>query len=107
MALARTDAGRRALRYVATSGIGVVSTQLTLAILQFVLELKEEEPLDLLDLLIADFRRHPGHWLDRLVSPLGRNKFCARRLFLKLPRSNSFAPLWIREAEAILASHFH
>ena len=74
---------------------------------QFVLELKEEEPLDLLDLLIADFRRHPGHWLDRLVSPLGRNKFCARRLFLKLPRSNSFAPLWIREAEAILASHFH
>lgn len=40
MALARTDAGRRALRYVATSGIGVVSTQLTLAILQFVLELK-------------------------------------------------------------------
>lgn len=74
---------------------------------QFVLELKEEEPLDLLDLLIADFRRHPGHWLDRLVSPLGRNKFCARRLFLKLPRGKPFDPLWIREAEAILASHFH
>ena len=40
MALARTDAGRRAIRYTATSAIGVVTTQLVLAILQFVIELK-------------------------------------------------------------------
>ena len=34
---ARSDAGRRALRYVATSGVGVVTTQLMLAVFQWVM----------------------------------------------------------------------
>lgn len=74
---------------------------------QFVLDLKKEEPLDLLDHLMADFRRLPSHWLDRLASPLGQHQFCARRLFVKLPKGTPFNPSWKREAEAILASHFH
>jgi hypothetical protein len=75
---------------------------------QFVLAPEAEEPLDLLDTLIGVFRKLPGHWLDRLVSPPGgRPRFCARRLFVKVPRGGAFDPLWIKEAEAILAANFH
>ena len=74
---------------------------------QFVLEMTEEEPLDLLDFLIDAFGRLPGHWLDRLVSPPGQKRLCARRLFVKLPRGNRFDPVWTDEAEALLAARFH
>lgn len=74
---------------------------------QFVLELREEEPLDLFDFLIATFAKLPGHWLDRLVSPPGQKKFCARRLFVKLPRNPSFDSSWANDVEALLASRFH
>jgi radical SAM superfamily enzyme YgiQ (UPF0313 family) len=75
---------------------------------QFVLEPAAEEPLDLLDALVGVFRKLPGHWLDRLVSPPGgKPRFCARRLFVKVPRGGSFDPLWIKEAEALLAANFH
>ena len=74
---------------------------------QFVLEPTEEEPLDLFDFLIAAFGKLPGHWLDRLVSPPGQKRLCARRLFVKLPRGNTFDPAWVGEVEDILASRFH
>ena len=74
---------------------------------QFVLEPAEEEPLDLFDVLTAAFDKLPGHWLDRLVSPPGRKRLCAHRLFVKLPRGKRFDPSWIDEVEALLASHFH
>jgi radical SAM superfamily enzyme YgiQ (UPF0313 family) len=74
---------------------------------QFVLEMKEEEPLDLFDHLIAAFNELPGHWLDRLVSPPGQRRLCARRLFVKLPRGTRIDPVWRGEAESLLAAHFH
>ena len=74
---------------------------------QFVLEPTEEEPLNLFDFLIAAFDKLPGHWLDRLVSPPGQKRFCARRLFVKLPRSHSFDPAWTDEVEDLLSSRFH
>ena len=74
---------------------------------QFVLEPTEEEPLDLFDFLIAAFGKLPGHWLDRLVSPPGQKRLCARRLFVKLPRGKRFDPAWIDEVEDLLASGFH
>jgi radical SAM superfamily enzyme YgiQ (UPF0313 family) len=75
---------------------------------QFVLAPSAEEPLDLLDTLLDVIRRQPGHWLDRLVSPPGgAPRLCARRLFVKLPRGGVFDPLWIEEAEGLLASAFH
>ncbi len=40
LAHARTDAGKRALRYVATSGFGVVTTQILLALFLYVFEWK-------------------------------------------------------------------
>jgi hypothetical protein len=74
---------------------------------QFVLEPQEEEPLDLFDALIAAIRKLPGHWLDRLVSPPGQRRLCARRLFVKLPRGRRFDPAWIDDAEDLLSQHFH
>lgn len=74
---------------------------------QFVLEPADEEPLDLLDFLIGVFKKLPGHWLDRLVSPPGQKQRCARRLFIKLPRGKSIGSSWIAEAEALLSQHFH
>ncbi len=74
---------------------------------QFVLEPTQEEPLDLFDFLIAAFDKLPGHWLDRLVSPPGQKRLCARRLFVKLPRGKPFDPAWIDEVETVLSMRFH
>jgi radical SAM superfamily enzyme YgiQ (UPF0313 family) len=74
---------------------------------QFVLEPTHEEPLDLFDFLIAAFEKLPGHWLDRLISPPGQKRLCARRLFVKLPRGHSFDPAWLDEVEELLSAHFH
>lgn len=74
---------------------------------QFVLEPREEEPLDLFDALIATLEKLPGHWLDRLVSPPGERRLCARRLFVKLPRGGRFDPAWMNDVEDLFAAHFH
>ena len=74
---------------------------------QFVLAPASEEPLDLLDVLIATIRHLPSHWLDRLVSPAGTRRFAARRLFIRLPRGRACDPGWRAAAEALLASVFH
>ncbi len=74
---------------------------------QFVLAPTQEEPLDLFDFLIAAFDKLPGHWLDRLISPPGQKRLCARRLFVKLPRGNAFDPAWIAEVEDLLCARFH
>jgi radical SAM superfamily enzyme YgiQ (UPF0313 family) len=74
---------------------------------QFVLEPDTEEPLDLLDALIAAIRRLPGHWLDRLVSPPGTRRLAARRVMVHLPRGRRFAADWREAAEAILSGSFH
>ena len=74
---------------------------------QFVLSPDHEEPLDLLDALIATIRRLPPHWLDRLVSPAGTRRFAARRLFVQLPRGHAFDASWCQEAEELLAKTFH
>lgn len=74
---------------------------------QFVLEPGEEEPLDLFDALIDALKKMPEHWLDRLVSPPGQRRLCARRLFVRLPRGKKIDPAWAGEVEDLLASHFH
>jgi hypothetical protein len=74
---------------------------------QFVLAPAAEEPLDLLDALIATIRRLPAHWLDRLVSPPGTRRLAARRLFVQLPTGADFDRSWQEEAEALLGGVFH
>lgn len=74
---------------------------------QFVLAPEVEEPLDLLDLLIEELRRLPGHWLDRLVSRPGSRQLAARRLFVKVPRGVRWSSGWKDGAETLLAEYFH
>ena len=74
---------------------------------QIILEPQEEEPFDLFDFLITTFLKLPGHWLDRLVSPPGQRRLCARRLFVKIPHGKKFNGAWISDAETLLAAHFH
>jgi radical SAM superfamily enzyme YgiQ (UPF0313 family) len=73
---------------------------------QFVLQPENEEPLDLLDTLIATLRRCPSHLLDRYASAAIANKMAARRILVRLPPAPRFDPDWIREAEELLAAAF-
>lgn len=74
---------------------------------QFVLNVSEEFPLDIVDELVAMMRDLPGHWLDRLVSPLGQKKMVARRLLIKLAPQAMIDASWIDEAEYLLSEAFH
>jgi radical SAM superfamily enzyme YgiQ (UPF0313 family) len=74
---------------------------------QFVLNVSEEFPLDIADELVAVIRDLPGHWLDRLVSPLGQKKMVARRLFIKLAPQAMIDASWKDEAEYVLSEAFH
>ena len=74
---------------------------------QFVLKINEEIPLDIVDALVAVIRALPGHWLDRLVSPLGANKRVARRLLIKLAPQATINASWQDEAEFLLREAFH
>lgn len=74
---------------------------------QYVLEVSDEEPLDLLDNLTTVIRRLPSHWLDRLVSPPGIRRLSARRLFVRLPGGRAFDQEWIEAAEELLRGVFH
>jgi len=74
---------------------------------QFVMQPTTEEPLDLFEQLIQTLRACPSHWLDRLVAPPGQRRLCARRIFVHLPRKQTFDPTWIDAVESILTSTFH
>ncbi len=74
---------------------------------QFVLNVSEKFPLDIVDELVAVMRRLPSHWLDRLVSPLGQKKMVARRLFIKLAPQAMIDAAWKDETEYVLSEAFH
>lgn len=74
---------------------------------QFVLNVREEFPLDMLDEMVAVLRGLPSHWLDRLVSPLGQQKRVARRLFIRLAPDAMIDASWKDAAEQLLSESFH
>lgn len=74
---------------------------------QFVLEPRREEPLDLLERLLAELRRIPSHWLDRLVAPPGRRILAARRLFVRPARGARLSRDWLTACDDLLASASH
>jgi hypothetical protein len=73
---------------------------------QFVLVPQVEEPLDLVDDLIAVLRRAPTHLIDRYASVSLENKIASRRLMILLPKGRAISKAWADEAETILASTF-
>jgi tRNA A37 methylthiotransferase MiaB len=73
---------------------------------QFVLAPQAEEPLDLLDDLIAVIRRAPSHLLDRYASVALNYKIASRRLMVLLPSGRALSRSWADEAETILSAAF-
>jgi hypothetical protein len=113
---ARTEEKNRATRYFDFSYVEMPQIIETIKaavnsephiLWQFVLNVSEEFPLDIVDELVAMMRDLPGHWLDRLVSPLGQKKMVARRLFIKLAPQALIDASWIDEAEYVLSEAFH
>jgi len=74
---------------------------------QFVLEPQTEEPLDLLDRLVAELRRAPSHVLDRLVAPPGRRILAARRLLVRPARGAAVTSAWLAACDDLLAACSH
>ncbi|MEI8122713.1 MAG: B12-binding domain-containing radical SAM protein [bacterium] len=76
------------------------------ALLQFVLCPQDEEPLDLLEDLIAIIRNCPKHLLDRYSSVSMNDKIASRRLMVQLPANRSVSRDWIEAAESLLIKAF-
>ncbi len=74
---------------------------------QFVMKPAEEEPLDLLDEMVAAIRSHPFHWMDRFASVNSWNRVASRRIFILLKNSRSYSPSWVVAAEKLLEDHFY
>jgi radical SAM superfamily enzyme YgiQ (UPF0313 family) len=74
---------------------------------QFILNPEEEEPLDLLDEMIAEIRKHPSHWIDRFAYVAGWNRIASRRILVLLKRSRPYSPSWIKATETLLEDHFY
>jgi hypothetical protein len=74
---------------------------------QFILNPQGEEPLDLIETMIAAVRSHGRLWLDRFACVAGWDRLASRRVFVLLNRPGQYAKSWIRAAEALLQDHFY
>ena len=77
------------------------------ALWQFVLRPEGEEPLDLLELLIAEIRRAPPHVLDRLTASRPAGASAARRVLIRLGRRGAHTASWVKAAEDVLRAAFY
>lgn len=73
---------------------------------QFVLVPHVEEPLDLLDELLAVIRKSPSHLVDRYAGIMAKNRITSRRIRILLPPRQRFDPQWIQAAEQVLSQAF-
>jgi tRNA A37 methylthiotransferase MiaB len=74
---------------------------------QFVLQPEREEPLDLLDVMIAEIRKEPLLWTDRFASVAGWDRIASRRIFVLLKPSARYSKSWVKAVEALLEDHFY
>jgi len=74
---------------------------------QFVLQPEREEPLDLLDVMIAEIRKGPLLWTDRFASVAGWDRMASRRVFVLLNRHGAYPRSWLAATEALLEDHFY
>ena len=74
---------------------------------QFVLQPENEEPLDLLDEMIAEIRKWPLLWTDRFASVAGWDRIASRRIFVLLKPSARYSESWLTAAAALLEDHFY
>lgn len=74
---------------------------------QFVLAPETEEPLDLLDYLIAAMRRFPAHLNDRWIALDAAGRMTARRIFILLQEGRKYDSAWVRAADEVLRAAFY
>ena len=73
---------------------------------QFVLEPETEEPLDLLDLMIAELIRFPPLVSDRFLDMHSPGKRASRRVMIHLRPGRKYDSSWQEEAEQLLRKNF-
>ncbi|MCX6993964.1 MAG: radical SAM protein [Kiritimatiellaeota bacterium] len=74
---------------------------------QFILAPEREEPLDLLDSLIAGLRKCPPHLSDRWILLDAAGRMAARRIMLWLQSRQRYDQGWVKAANALLRSAFY
>jgi hypothetical protein len=74
---------------------------------QFVLQPEREEPLDLLDAVIAEIGAWPRLWTDRFASVAGWDRVGSRRIFVLLKPDGRYSKSWAAAAETLLEDHFY
>jgi hypothetical protein len=73
---------------------------------QFVLCPEREEPLELLETLIATIKKQPPHLLDRYASAELFGQIASRRLFVRLEKGRKYDAVWCEQVEELLGNHF-
>jgi hypothetical protein len=73
---------------------------------QFVLCPEREEPLELLETLIATIKKQPPHLLDRYASAELFGQIASRRLFVRLQKGRTYDAVCREQAEELLGRHF-
>jgi hypothetical protein len=76
------------------------------ALWQFVLCPEREEPLELLEAMIATIKRLPLHLLDRFASAELFGQITSRRLFVRLQKGRKYDAVWRGQVEELLGQHF-
>jgi hypothetical protein len=73
---------------------------------QFVLCPEREEPMGLLEALIATIQKQPSHLLDRYASAALFGQIASRRIFVRLKKGRTRDADWCGQVEDLLGRHF-
>jgi hypothetical protein len=73
---------------------------------QFVLCPEHEEPIGLLEALIATIKKQPPHLLDRFASAELFGQIASRRIFVRLQTGRTYGAGWREQVEELLGRHF-
>ncbi len=73
---------------------------------QFVLCAEREEPIELLEALIATVKKQPLHLLDRFASAELFGQIASRRIFVRLQKGRKYDAGWRDQVEELLGRHF-
>jgi hypothetical protein len=73
---------------------------------QFVLCPEREEPIGLLEALIATIKKQPPHLLDRFASAELFGQIASRRIFVRLQKGRTYDAVWREQVEELLGRHF-
>jgi hypothetical protein len=73
---------------------------------QFVLCPEREEPIQLLEAMIAAIKKQPPHLLDRYASAELFGQIASRRIFVRLKKGREYDAVWREKVEELLGRHF-